>query len=324
MNEVSAAMGKQIYPIIAGPTASGKTALAIAVAKRLDGEVVSADSMQIYADVAVGTARPLEDEMEGIVHHLMGFLPLNDKYSVARYQEDATAVFEDIYSRNKIPVMCGGTGLYIQSFMENRQLFEEQPDPELRKKFMEIADREGNEVLLERLRQVDPETAHRLHINDRNRIIRALEVYESTGQTMAQQVALSHSVPSPYIPCLFVLDFKDRQNLYERINRRVDVMLENGLLEEAKRVLATDPDATVTQAIGYKEFSAYFDGAISLDEAADRLRQQTRRYAKRQLSWFRRMSQAHTLWVDEVSDTAELAEQVVCQFEIMMKGEALQ
>lgn len=314
-------MGKRYYPIIAGPTASGKTALAISLAKAVDGEVVSADSMQIYGDVSVGTARPTAEEMEGIPHHLMGFLPLDDKYSVARYQEDATAVFEDIYSRGKTPVMCGGTGLYIQSFMENRQLFEEQPNLELRKTYQELAEVAGNEALLERLSLVDPESARRLHVNDRNRIIRALEVFETTGKPISKQVEMSHSVPSPYTPCLFVLDFRDRQNLYDRINHRVDLMLENGLLDEAKRVLATDPDATVTQAIGYKEFLPYFEGTVSLEEAADKLRQQTRRYAKRQLSWFRRMCVAHTIWVDEFDSAEELAAYAATKYQDFLKGE---
>ena len=150
-----------------------------------------------------------------------------------------------------------------------------------------------------------------MHINDLHRIIRAREVYDTTGRTITEQTALSLSVPSPYTPCLFVLDFHDRQKLYDRINHRVDVMLENGLLDEAQRILCTDPDATVTQAIGYKEFAAYFEGQISLDEAADRLRQQTRRYAKRQLSWFRRMSNAHTVWVDEYDSLDELTEYVL-------------
>ena len=294
------------YPIIAGPTASGKTALAVRLAAAIGGEVVSADSMQIYDGVYVGTARPTIDEMEGIPHHLLGFLPLQAKYSVAQYLEDAHRVFADVYDRGATPVMCGGTGLYIQSFIENRQLFEELPDPELRARYMRIAEEQGAEALLERLRQIDPRTAERLHHNDLHRIIRALEVYDTTGRTITEQTALSLSVPSPYAPCLFVLDFHDRQKLYERINRRVDVMLENGLLAEAERILRTDPDATVTQAIGYKEFAAYFDGSISLQEAADKLRQQTRRYAKRQLSWFRRMSNAHTLWVDDYNTVDDL------------------
>ncbi len=296
------------YPIIAGPTASGKTALAVRLAAAIGGEVVSADSMQIYDGVSVGTACPTTEEMRGVPHHLLSFVPLQEKYSVAQYLGDAHRVFQEVYDRGVTPVMCGGTGLYIQSFIENRQLFEEEPNPELRRQYTAIAETQGPEVLLERLRTVDPTTAERLHPNDLHRIVRALEVYDTTGRTITEQTALSLSVPSPYTPCLFVLDFHDRQKLYDRINRRVDIMLENGLLDEAKRVLRTNPDATVTQAIGYKEFAAYFDGEISLDEAADRLRQQTRRYAKRQLSWFRRMSNIHTLWVDDYASPEELAE----------------
>ncbi|MBR5525088.1 MAG: tRNA (adenosine(37)-N6)-dimethylallyltransferase MiaA [Clostridia bacterium] len=294
------------YPIVAGPTASGKTALSVQLAKALDCEVVSADSMQIYEGVSVGTARPTVQEMMGVPHHLLGFLPLQSKYSVAQYIEDATRCFESIYTRGKTPLMCGGTGLYIQSFMENIQLFEEQPDPVLRQHYNELADRQGIEVLLDELRQVDPDAANRLHPNDRNRIVRALEVYATTGRTITEQARLSHAVPSPYTPCLLVLDFHDRQRLYDRINRRVDVMLESGLLEEAARILKTDPDATVTQAIGYKEFSPYFEGEITLDEAADKLRQQTRRYAKRQLSWFHRMDNVHTIWVDNFATVEEM------------------
>lgn len=294
------------YPIIAGPTASGKTALAVQLAASIGGEVVSADSMQIYDEVSVGTARPTFEEMQEIPHHLLGFLPLQAKYSVANYLEDAHCVFADIYARESTPIMCGGTGLYIQSFIENRQLFEEEPNPELRAHYTAIAEEQGAEVLLEKLREIDPDTAARLHANDIHRIVRALEVYETTGRTITEQTALSLAVPSPYTPCLFVLDFHDRQKLYDRINRRVDIMLENGLLDEAQRILRTDPNATVTQAIGYKEFAPYFEGRISLSEAADKLRQQTRRYAKRQLSWFRRMSNAHTLWVDDYGSTQEL------------------
>lgn len=310
---------KNPYPIIAGPTASGKTALAIALAKALDGEVVSADSMQIYDAVSVGTARPTLEEMDGVPHHLLGFVSLDDKYSVARYQEDATAVFEDVFSRGKTPILCGGTGLYIQSFMENRQLFEEQPNPELRLQYQEIAEREGNEALLCRLQQVDPESASRLHANDLHRIIRALEVYDTTGMTITEQTRLSHSAPSPYTPCLFVLDFRQRERLYDRINRRVDVMLENGLLDEARAVLATNPDATVTQAIGYKEFAGYFAGDFSLQEAADRLRQQTRRYAKRQLSWFRRMG-GTTIYVDDFDSLDAMVSYALETYSRFVKG----
>lgn len=300
------------YPIIAGPTASGKTALAVQLASAIGGEVVSADSMQIYDEVAIGTARPDTDEMQGVPHHLLGFVPLQAKYSVAQYLEDAHRVFADVYARGSVPVMCGGTGLYIQSFVENRQLFEEEPNLELRKQYMQVAETQGAGALLERLSRIDPEAAARLHIHDLHRVMRALEVYDTTGRTITEQTALSLAVPSPYTPCLFVLDFHDRQKLYDRINQRVDRMLENGLLEEAERILRTDPNATVTQAIGYKEFADYFEGRISLDEAADRLRQQSRRYAKRQLSWFRRMSDSHTLWVDDFDTLEELSKQALC------------
>lgn len=304
-------MLKRSYPIIAGPTASGKTALAVKLASAIHGEVVSADSMQVYRGVSVGTACPTHDEMNGIPHHLLSFLPLQEKYSVARYLEDAHTVFEDVYARGSTPVMCGGTGLYIQSFIENRQLFEEEPNPELRKRYAALAAELGAEVLLEKLRTIDPEAAARLHSNDLHRIIRALEVYDTTGRTITEQTALSRAVPSPYNPCLFVLNFRDRQKLYDRINRRVDVMLEHGLLAEAEQVLRTNPDATVTQAIGYKEFVPYFEGAVTLEEAADKLRQQTRRYAKRQLSWFRRMENVHTIWVDDFDSVDGLCEHVL-------------
>ena len=297
------------YPIIAGPTASGKTALAVRLASAINGEVVSADSMQIYDGVSVGTARPTIEEMEGVPHHLLGFLPLQAKYSVAQYLEDAHRVFTEVYKRGATPVMCGGTGLYIQSFMENRQLFEESPDPELRAQYMRIAEEQGVEVLLERLRQIDPQTAERLHHNDLHRIIRALEVFDTTGRTITEQTALSLSVPSPYTPCLFVLDFRDRQKLYERINRRVDIMLQNGLLEEAERILRTDPDATVTQAIGYKELTDYLFHDAPLNECIELLKQRSRNYAKRQLTWFKRDPDIHWLYYDSAAEFPAILQQ---------------
>ncbi len=300
-------MSRKPYIVIAGPTASGKTGLSIALAKHFGAEVVSADSMQVYDTVQVGTARPTVEEMDGVPHHLLGFLPLDEKYSVARYLEDAHRVFADLTRRHVLPIMCGGTGLYIQSFMENRQLFEQAPDMAVRRRFEMYLAENGEISLMEELRRVDVQSAEKLHVNDTHRVIRALEVYYTTGMTIGEQDALSKSVPSPYAPCLIILDFRDRQLLYDCINRRVDGMLQNGLLEEARQVLATSPAATVTQAIGYKEFAAYFDGACTLQEAADGLRQQTRRYAKRQLSWFRRMS-GHTIYVDDYTDSNSLTQ----------------
>ncbi len=290
------------YPIVAGPTASGKSGLAIRLAKALDGEVVSADSMQVYDTVHIGTARPLTDEMEGIPHHLLGFLSLDEQYSVARYIQDATMVFQDVFSRYLVPILCGGTGLYIQSFMENRQLLEQTVDRQLRERLEQRAANESGAVLLQELAQVDPETASRLHENDIHRIVRALEVYYSTGMTITQQSKLSLREPSPYRGCLIVLNFRNRDMLYRRIEQRVDRMLDNGLLDEARTVLARSRDATVLQAIGYKELLPYFDGRCDLSQAIENLKMQTRRYAKRQLSWFRRMPQATMLYVDDYPD----------------------
>ncbi len=307
------------YPIIAGPTASGKTALAVSLAQAIDGEVVSADSMQVYDTVSVGTARPDLEEMQGVPHHLQGFLPLDETYSVARYLEDANVVFSSVFSRGKTPVMCGGTGLYIQSFMENRQLVPQSGDPALREKLMERARQQGGQVLLRELQQVDPQTAARLHENDLHRLVRALEVYYTSGMTITEQAALSHSQPSPFVPCLFVLNFRDRDTLYTRIDTRVDRMIESGLLDEARTVLQQAKDATVLQAIGYKELLPHLSGACGLDEVIQNLKTQTRHYAKRQLSWFRRMPQARTIFVDDYEDHAALLKEVLRQYSDFVK-----
>lgn len=307
------------YPIIAGPTASGKTAVAVELAKRLGGEVVSADSMQVYDEISVGTARPTDIEMQGVPHHLLGFVPLCEIYSVARYTEDADRVFRDVFSRGITPILCGGTGLYIRSFSENIQFFSHEPSEELRASLKERADQEGAASLLEELRAVDPETAARLHINDLNRIIRALEVYHTTGQTISDQIRLSKSVPSAYDRCLFLLNYRDRSRLYERIDQRVDNMLQNGLLDEANRVLRADPHSTVLQAIGYKELLPYIRGEDSLEHTVEQLKLSTRHYAKRQLSWFNRMEGVRTIWVDDYADLSVLVNTIEQQFLIFCK-----
>lgn len=307
------------YPIIAGPTASGKTVVAVKLAKEIGGEVVSADSMQIYRDIAVGTARPDEREMQGVPHHLLGFLPLDEQYSVARYVEDANAVFEDIYTRKKTPILCGGTGLYIQSFSENIQFFAQDKDERLREQLKNKAEKIGGEAMLQELRAVDRETADRLHANDLNRIIRALEVYHVTGQTISEQVRLSKSQPSPYSPCLFLLNFRDRSQLYDRINKRVDAMLENGLLDEVRTVMDVAPNATVLQAIGYKELMPFVRGEMPLDAAVEQLKISTRHYAKRQLSWFHRMENVHTVWVDEHADVNAVVQDILTQYKTFCK-----
>ncbi|MBE6757363.1 MAG: tRNA (adenosine(37)-N6)-dimethylallyltransferase MiaA [Ruminococcaceae bacterium] len=294
--------------VIAGPTASGKTALAVAVASRLNGEVVSADSMQVYADLQIGTARPSEEEMQGVLHHLIGFLPLTERYSVARYAADARAAIDRIQSEGKHPILCGGTGLYIQAVTENLAFSEESGDESLalRHRLQEECAALGGEVMRERLRAYDPETAEKLHPNDHGRIIRALEVVLSTGVPMSEWVRRSREIPPPYDTRMVVLDFRERRVLYDRIDRRVDIMLEQGLLAEAERVLCSPNAPTAMQAIGYKELAPYFSGVCSLEQAVENLKRETRRYAKRQLSWFRRIQTAHTIYVDDYDDAAKL------------------
>ncbi len=298
---------RKCYLAVAGPTASGKSALAVQLAHALHGEVVSTDSMQIYDTISIGTARPTLEEMEGIPHHLLGFLPLSEPYSVARYVVDAKAVLSEVDGRGNVPVLCGGTGLYLQSLIENIAFKEDaQQTSKLRSELRERALAEGGEVLLRELAAVDPITAAKLHPNDHGRIVRALEVYHTTGKPISEQVEQSRTEPPAFDTCLITLDFKDREKLYARIHRRVDVMVENGLLEEARAVLSGPYAPTAMQAIGYKELRPYFDGEVSLAEALDNLKKSTRHYAKRQLSWFRRIPYAHVLYVDEFEDLASL------------------
>ncbi len=292
--------------VVAGPTASGKTALAVELARRLNGEIVSGDSMQVYEPLQIGTARPTEEEMGGIPHHLLGFLPLDTAYSVVQYAADAHAAIAAVEARGRLPILCGGTGLYIQAVTEDLTFPDQAGDPALRARLRERAGEEGGAQLLEELRRIDPDTAARLHPNDIGRIVRALEVYAVTGRTITEQNRLSRQGGSRYRPAGILLDFHDRQILYDRIGRRVDRMLEQGLLEEAERALASANAATAMQAIGYKELSPYFKGEATLEDAVERLKQETRRYAKRQLSWFRRMP-LDTLYVDDCTDADALA-----------------
>ncbi len=293
--------------VIAGPTASGKTALAVELCRRFNGEVISADSMQVYDTLTVGTARPMPEETNGIPHHLMGFLPPDASFSVAKYAELAHAAIADVHARGKLPILCGGTGLYIQAVVENLS-YEEQPaSRELREQLRERIEREGGEVLLAELAQVDPETAARLHPNDHGRIVRALEIVRTTGRTITEQNAASHAVNSPYRVCGLRLEYRERGTLYDRINRRVTAMLDAGLVEEAQWLRRQPNTDTVRQAIGYKELEPYLQGAVSREEAAEALRQATRRYAKRQLSWFRRYDWLKPIYMDEEQPAAQAA-----------------
>lgn len=296
--------------VVAGPTASGKTGLAVQLAHRLNGEVVSADSMQVYQGIPIGTAQPAEAEREGVPHHLLGFWSLQKSYSVALWLEQARAVIADIHRRGKHPLLCGGTGLYISALLDNLTLTGEGGDAQVRARLSERADQDGTQALLSELERVDPATAARLHPADRKRIIRALELYETTGITMSEQIARSRREPSPYRARVLLLDCRERRVLYDRINRRVEDMLEQGLAEEARRVYdirsGGGDTATAAQAIGHKELLPFLNGERTLAEAAEALKQATRRYAKRQLTWFRRLDGAKRLYIDDYQTRDQL------------------
>lgn len=298
-------------PVIAvvGPTASGKSDLAVEICLKFNGEAVSADSMQIYKGLDISTAKPSEEEKKGVPHHMMDFLDNTETFSVAEYQKLAGECIRDIHSRGKLPVIVGGTGLYIDTLLNNVQLTEDSFDEAVREKLLARVDNEGIESLLDELRGIDPEYAAKMHPNNVKRIVRALEVWYSSGITMTQQIENSHA-ESPYEVMFIGLDAKDRDFLYERINRRVGIMLENGLESEARDYLSQKNTSTSSQAIGCKELKPYFDGEISLSEAADNLRQATRRYAKRQLTWFRRNKDINWFMLDSFSEKEDMYKSV--------------
>lgn len=304
-------------PVVAvvGPTASGKSALAVELALRFNGEVVSADSMQIYRNIPVGTAQPSEPEQRGIPHHMVAFQNLLEPFSVADYVERAARCIADIDDRGKLPILAGGTGLYVRSLLENIQFSEQESNPELRQQLTERANREGPESLWKELENLDPACAKQVDSGNIKRVVRALELYYTTGMQLEARLALSRSVPSPYLPCKIGLNFRNRASLYERIDRRVDQMLEQGLLAEAEKVLQLPPEITARQAIGYKEFDAYFSGRQTLQQAADCLKRESRRYAKRQLTWFRREKELRWLYVDDFTTPEALFEQAAQEVE---------
>ena len=274
---------------IAGPTASGKTALSILLAKEMDGEIVSCDSMQVYKDMDIGTAKPTPEEQQGIPHHMLSVAEPWEDFSVSRYCAMADPIVEDILRRGKSPIIVGGTGLYMDALIRGNA-FAPCPSTGRREELEALAASQGIEAVIERLRAVDPGSAARLHPSDQKRIIRAMEVYLETGMTITEHNRKTQEIPPKYHPIRFALTDRQRQTLYDRIDRRVDTMVEAGLIEEIQGLLARGiPEkCTAMQAIGYKEFVAALHGACSLEEAAGQVKQSSRRYAKRQLTWFRR------------------------------------
>ncbi len=286
---------------ICGPTASGKTGLAVRLSKRMNGEIVSCDSMQVYSGMEIATAQPCNEQKGDIPHHLIGVVSPSDSFSVGEFLKLAKDIIKDIYSRNRLPVVCGGTGLYLSSLLDNVSL-PPAADRETRENLMKQFDILGEKNMLDRLAAIDPETACQLHPNDRERIIRALEVYEKTGITMSSWRERSKQHDSEYKACIIGITYKERQLLYEKINSRVDSMLENGLLEEAKHYYDSELKNTAAQAIGHKELFDYFKGTITLEEAVENIKRSTRRYAKRQLTWFRRDKRINWIYRDTMDD----------------------
>ena len=292
-------MSKIKTVFIVGPTASGKTSVSIKLAKRFGGEIVSADSMQIYKGIHIASAAPDEEEKQGIKHHLFEFLELENQFSVADYVIKAKECIYGIASRGKLPIIVGGTGLYINSLLDNTEYSSQETDYALREELEILFDRNGAEQMLKDLAEFDPETASRLHPNNRRRIIRAFEVYKQTGKTVTELNEASHNNESNLNSLVLGITYEDRELLYNRINLRVDLMLKNGLLNEAKTTLEKEGSAGAFQAIGHKELYGHLKGECSLEDAAEHLKQQTRRYAKRQLTWFRRDNRINWIYADK-------------------------
>lgn len=282
---------------VAGPTASGKTRLAVELAKKYDGEVLSCDSMQIYRGMEIGTAAPTISEMQGVPHHMIGVADPKADFSVGKYVELAEPILQDILSRGKTCVVCGGTGLYADSLLLGRT-FAPCPSTGVREKLEAEVNHTGIEPVLARLKAVDPEAGARLHPSDRRRIIRALEVYLETGETISEHNRKTKLLPPKHDAVWLGLSFENRQDLYDRIDLRVEKMLKAGLLDEIRALLSSGvpPTATAMQAIGYKEFLDVLDGRAELSQAVAQVQQSSRRYAKRQLTWFRHMD--GVVWLD--------------------------
>ncbi len=306
-------MNKRVI-VITGPTATGKTALSVALAKRLGGEIVSADSMQIYRRMDIGTAKVSPREAEGVPHHMVDVAEPWESFSVSRWVDMAAEACEDIFSRGKVPIITGGTGLYIDSLLSGRD-FAAAPDTDetLRQRLAQEYDSIGGEAFREKLREVDPRRAEKLHDADKKRLTRAMEVYLLTGETITSHDERSRTLPPRYDSLRIALSYNDRDKLYERIDRRVDIMVEQGLFEEVESLLQSGltDGSTAMQAIGYKEPAACFAGLLSREEAIEKIKQESRRYAKRQLTWLRRDTGLHWIYRDGAEDSRSHTEEIL-------------
>ncbi len=301
---------------ILGPTASGKSGLAVALSKEIGGEVVSCDSMQLYRGMDIGTATPGQAEQDGVPHHLLSVIGPDREFSAADYARLASDAIGDIASRGNIPVLCGGTGLYYDALMSVSAFGEGEPDEELRNSLYRFAEEKGADALHERLRSIDPEAAEQIHPNNVKRVVRAIEVYETTGKTKTETDREQISGEIPYDDTAFILLFSDREMLYDRINRRVEQMFADGLEEEVRSLFSAEKSLsrTAAQAIGYKEFLPYFRGDCGLDDVMEAIKLSTRHYAKRQMIWFRRYTDKHILVPDRdgaIRSVGELVSEIL-------------
>ncbi len=296
--------------VICGPTASGKTSLSIEVAKKIDGEIISCDSMQIYKDMNIGTAKPTVEEMQGIPHYMLDFVLPSERYSVADFKEAATDRIEDILKREKVPIIVGGTGLYVDALTKNITYPEIEIDLEYRKQLEELIKENGLESLYEEAKKIDEKAMQTISKNDKKRIMRVLEIYHQTGKTKTQLESESRLTPPPYEYIVFAINM-EREKLYERINKRVDIMIDQGLIEEVETLTKKYEEfPTAMQGLGYKEVVSYLKKEITKEEMIEKLKMETRRYAKRQLTWFRK--DENIKWIDGL---APLEQNIQCILE---------
>lgn len=290
---------------VVGPTASGKTALAIELAKRVGGEIISCDSMQIYNRMDIGTAKPTKEEMGEVPHHLIDIVEPSVDFSCADYSVLAKKKIDEITAKGMLPIFCGGTGLYVDHVLSNTVFSDAGKDDIYRERLQKIIEENGVESVFEELKKVDPDSAALIHPNNTKRVIRALEIYHVTGKTKTEWDRNSKRYESDYDPRIIFLDYKDRERLYARIDKRVDIMMEAGLLDEVKGLVndsAHPLSDTAKQGIGYKEIIDYLNGGISLDEAVEQIKRFSRNYAKRQITWFKRYENCCRIFVDEYED----------------------
>lgn len=300
-------MQKEKVIVLCGPTASGKTALSIELAKRINGEIVSCDSMQIYKEMDIGTAKPTIEEMQGIKHYLIDFISPDERYSVADYKKDAKIAIKEILKKGKVPIIVGGTGLYVDSLIYEIEYPNIEFNEEYRQELEEVAEQEGLEKLYQKAKEIDPEAIQKISKNDKKRILRILEIYHATGKNKTEQEKESRKKEVEYDYKVYALNW-DREKLYERINKRVDIMIEQGLVDEVRWIYHKyNKFPTAMQGLGYKEVVEYLNEEISKEEMIEKIKQETRRYAKRQLTWFRKNKQ--TIWIDaqnELEDNIKL------------------